>query len=64
MRTNLRPFSILTTPHSPPNYEHCVTLLAEIKGQLLGVIERAPPTHPLRMLITETLDIELIQQEV
>ena len=48
------------------DYKQCVNLLAEIREQIesIGTIEKLPPTHPFRVLIADTLDIELIKQQV
>ena len=48
------------------DYKQCVNLLAEIREQIesIGTIEKLPATHRFRVLIADTIDIELIKQQV
>ena len=48
------------------DYKQCVSLLSEIREQIesIGTIEKLPATHPFRVLIADTIDIELIKQQV
>ena len=48
------------------DYSQCVSLLSEIRTQIesIGTIEKLPATHPFRVLIADTIDTELIKQQV
>ena len=59
-------WDLVRTDVESGDFKQCVSLLAEIREQIesIGTIEKLSATHPLRVLIADTIDIDLIRQQV
>ena len=59
-------WDVLSADIDAGNFTQCVSLLAEIRGQIekIGTVEALSESHPFRVLIADTLDIPLIKQQV